>query len=143
MRPLKKIPLAKGLTRGEVANLTGVGIETVRFYEQKGLIEKPERSPSGYRQYTQDFVKRIQFIQQAKELGFSLKEISDLLSLRVDPRNSCKDVKNMAEEKISSVEEKIRKLKKIGTALKKLAAACRGIGPTSECPILEALEAKG
>lgn len=134
---------AKGLTRGEVAKLTGVGIETVRFYEQEGLIENPERSPSGYRKYTQAFVKRIRFIQQAKDLGFSLKEISGLLSLRVDPQKTCKDVRSLAQEKISDVDDKIVQLKKIKKALEKLAASCRGRGPTSECPILEVLDSKG
>ncbi|MCP5468547.1 MAG: MerR family DNA-binding protein [Deltaproteobacteria bacterium] len=130
----------KILSRGEVAKLTGVGIETVRFYEQKGLIEEPERSSSGYREYSQDFVKRIRFIQQAKKLGFSLKEISSLLSLRVDPQKTCKDVKRLTQTKISDVDKKIVQLKKIKRALGKLAAACRGKGPTSECPILEALD---
>lgn len=132
----------QGLTRGEMAKLTGVGIETLRFYEQEGLIEQPPRLSSGYRQYSQAAVKRVRFIKQSKELGFSLKEILELLSLRVDPEKSCADVKSMAEGKIVDVEKKINALRGIKKALGKLASSCRGKGPTSECPILEALDTK-
>jgi len=131
------------LTRGKVSELSGIGIEAIRFYEQQGLIPKPKRSSSGYRQYSPDIVKRILFIQQAKELGFSLKEISDLLSLRVNPKNTCADVKKMATDKIENINQKVRDLRKIKKALEKLTVTCRGKGPTSECPILEALETKG
>lgn len=128
------------LTRGKLAKMAGIGIEAIRFYEQEKLLPKPARSPAGYRQYSPDAVKRILFIKQAKELGFSLKEIAELLSLRVHPRNTCEDVKKLTTEKIASVAEKIHQLRKIKGALEKLAADCRGEGPLSECPILEALE---
>ena len=128
------------LTIGEVAKDSGIGIETVRFYERKGLIAEPPRTDSGYRQYPEEVVGRIRFIRRAKELGFALKEISELLSLRVNPDTTCADVRKQAEFKISDVEEKIRALRRIETALKKLAASCVGTGPASECPILEALE---
>ncbi len=128
------------LTIGQLAKRSGIGIETVRFYERKGLVEEPPRTDSGYRQYPEDVVARIRFIRRAKELGFKLKEISELLSLRVDPDTKCADVKKQTELKIADVEEKIRVLQGIMTALKKLAASCVGTGPTSECPILEALD---
>jgi len=128
------------LTIGQLAQRSGIGIETVRFYERKGLVEEPPRTDSGYRQYPEDVVARIRFIRRAKELGFKLKEISELLSLRVDPDTKCADVKKQTELKIADVEEKIRVLQGIMTALKKLAASCVGTGPTSECPILEALD---
>jgi len=128
------------LTIGQVAKRSGIGIETVRFYERKGLVEEPPRTDSGYRQYPEDVVARIQFIRRAKELGFKLKEISELLSLRVDPDTTCSDVRKQTELKIADVKEKIRVLQGIKTALKKLAASCVGTGPTSECPILEALD---
>ena len=130
------------LTIGEVAKRSGIGLETVRFYERKGLIEEPPRTDSGYRQYPKDVVGRIRFIKRAKELGFSLKEISELLSLRVDPGTTCADVRKQTELKLTDVEEKIRALRRIKTALKKLAASCVGTGPTSECPILEALDSQ-
>jgi len=130
------------LTIGQVAKHSGIGLETLRFYERKGLIEEPPRTDSGYRQYPEDVVGRIRFIKRAKELGFSLKEISELLSLRVDPGTTCADVRKQTELKLTDVEEKIRALRRIKTALKKLAASCVGTGPTSECPILEALDSQ-
>jgi MerR family mercuric resistance operon transcriptional regulator len=87
-------------------------------------------------------VARIRFIRRAKELGFKLSEISQLLSLRVDPDTTCADVRKQTELKIADVEEKIRVLQGIKTALKKLAASCVGTGPISECPILEALDSQ-
>ncbi len=129
-------------TIGEVAKRSGIGLETVRFYERKGLIAEPPRTDSGYRQYPEEVVGRIRFIRRAKELGFALKEISELLSLRVDPDTTCADVRKQTEFKISDVEEKIRALRRIKTALKKLAASCVGTGPASECPILEALDSQ-
>ncbi len=79
-------------TIGEVAKRSGLGLETIRFYERKGLIEEPPRTDSGYRQFPEDVVARIRFIRRAKELGFKLSEISELLSLRVDPDTTCADV---------------------------------------------------
>ena len=127
-------------TIGQVAERSGIGIETVRFYERKGLIAEPPRTDSGYRQYPEDVVVRLRFIRRAKELGFALKEILELLSLRVNPDTTCADVRKQAEFKISDVEERIRALRRIKTALTRLAASCVGTGPASECPILEALE---
>jgi MerR family mercuric resistance operon transcriptional regulator len=127
-------------TIGQVAERSGIGIETVRFYERKGLIADPPRTDSGYRQYPEDVVVRLRFIRRAKELGFALKEILELLSLRVNPDTTCADVRKQAEFKISDVEERIRALRRIKTALTRLAASCVGTGPASECPILEALE---
>jgi len=130
------------LTIGEVAKRSGIGLETVRFYERKGLIEEPPRTDSGYRQYPKDVVGRIRFIKRAKELGFSLKEISELLSLRVDPDTKCADVRKQTELKLADVGEKIRALQRIKTALKKLVASCVGTGPAGDCPILEALDSQ-
>ncbi len=128
------------LTIGEVAKRSGIGLETVRFYERKGLIEEPARTDSGYRQYPADVVARLRFIKRAKELGFSLKEILELLSLRVDPDTTCADVKKRADLKILDIEQKISTLQKMKRALTKLAASCTGSGSTSDCPILEALD---
>ena len=130
------------LTIGQLAKNAEVNIETVRYYERRGLIPKPPRPRSGYRQYSHDIVIRIQFIKRGKELGFSLKEISELLSLRIDSDTTCSDVKKLAEIKIADVEEKIRVLQSIKKALTKLVALCSGQGPTGVCPILEALETK-
>jgi len=129
-----------GMTIGQVAKLASVGIETIRFYEREGLIDEPPRRESGYRHYPEDVVKRLLFIKRAKDLGFSLKEIADLLSLRVDPDSTCRDIKCRAEAKLADVDAKIKSLRLIKKALTQLAESCRGQGPTSECPILDSLE---
>lgn len=140
MKSTQNIRTDNPLTRGEVARLADVGLETVRFYENEGLIKEPPRKKSGYRQYSSAVVGRIRFIKHAKDLGFSLREISELLSLRVDPKKSCRDVKKRAEMKIEDIEQRINKLRKMKRALKKLADSCKVRGPTSECPILEHLD---
>lgn len=128
------------VTIGQLARKAQVHVETVRYYERRGLFPQPLRRWSGYRQYSQDDLTRLQFIKHAQRLGFSLKEIAELLSLRVDPDTSCRDVKKRAETKIADIEVKIRTLEQMKKALSKLIASCRGRGPTSVCPILEALE---
>jgi MerR family mercuric resistance operon transcriptional regulator len=128
------------LSIGQVAKRAAVNIETIRFYERKGLLPEPNRRPSGYRQYSTAAIDRLKFIRHGKDLGFSLAEISDLLTLRVDPETSCSEVKHRANVKIDSVRKKIQSLVMIEQALTKLAARCHGIGPQGECPILEHLE---
>ena len=128
------------ITISKLAKKTEVNIQTVRYYERRGLIPEPQRTESGYRQYSYDTILRIRFIKRAQKLGFSLKEISELLSLRVDKNTTCGDFKNIAEVKISEVEKKIRSLNGIKKALTKLVALCSGEGPTSECPIVETLD---
>lgn len=128
------------LTIGKLATAAGVGVETIRFYEREGLLPKPRRPRSGYRQYPSDAVARVLFIRRAKELGFTLKEIQELLELRVDPGKSCADVRALTKAKIADVEERIADLVRIRDGLAGLARSCRGKGPTSECPILDAIE---
>lgn len=130
------------LTIGQLAKKAHVNVETIRYYERRGLMPEPSRRQSGYRQYSQDAVARLQFIRRAKELGFSLTEISELFSLRVDPHTTCGDVKRHAQAKIADIEEKIESLVKMKLALVRLTASCRGRGPASECPILEALDSE-
>jgi len=128
------------LTIGKVAKQAGVGVETVRFYERKGLVGEPPRRASGYRQYAPEVVDRIRFIRRAKELGFTLKEIKELLDLRLDPSATCEDVKNRAQEKIADIEARILTLKRMKQALAGLTRACEGKGSIKGCPILKALE---
>ena len=128
------------LTIGQLAREAQVNVETVRYYERPRLIPEPPRRASGYRQYSGDAVKRIRFIKHAQELGFSLKEISELLTLRVAPDTACEDVRVRAEGKIAEIEEKIQALQRMKRALGKLVVACRRRDPTSECPVLEALD---
>lgn len=125
---------------GEVAKLSGVGVETVRFYEREGLIPKPSRSSSGYRQYPETAIKQVQFIQHAKVLGFSLKEIGELIALKTKPGTTCKTVRKKAQEKIDDIQQKIEALEKMKEALSPLIEQCPSTGPVSECPILNALD---
>ena len=127
------------MTRGQLAKEAGVNSETLRYYEQRQLVPEPPRTDSGYRQYPKNTVARIRFIKRAQELGFSLSEISELLTLRVDPSRTCVDVKDRTDAKISEIKSKIRSLKRIERALTRLSEACTGSGPTSECPILDAI----
>ncbi|GAB4364654.1 MAG: Hg(II)-responsive transcriptional regulator MerR [Deltaproteobacteria bacterium] len=128
-----------GYTIGQVARISGVGVETVRFYEREGLIRRPPRPDNGYRRYPEEAVSRIRFVQRSKALGFSLREIRDLLSMRADAATSCGEVLKRAEEKIRDIENKIQALRKMKRALENLTETCRGKGPTGGCPILEAL----
>ncbi len=130
----------KALTIGQVAKQAGVGVETIRFYERSGLLKEPPRSRSGYRKYPADAVARVMFIRRAKDLGFTLNEIADLLALRVDADTTCADVKARADAKIAGIEDRIRELQRMKRALTRLAASCHGSEPASECPILEALQ---
>jgi MerR family copper efflux transcriptional regulator len=133
----------KPLTIGQVAERAGVGIETVRFYEREGLLHRPARSPSsGYRLYEDDVITRLQFIQRAKELGFTLNEVKELLSLGVDPDTSCEDVRARAEAKVADIEGKIETLQRMRKALRRLTEACGKAGGGSECPILDALHGR-
>ena len=131
------------LTIGQLAKKAGVNVETIRYYERRRLIPEPPRRESGYRQYTADFVVRIQFIKRAQELGFSLNEISELLALRIDSETSCSEVRKHAEAKIANIEGKIQSLQSVKRALVELVQVCNENGTTGECPILEALEGKG
>jgi MerR family mercuric resistance operon transcriptional regulator len=129
------------LTIGQLARQAGVGVETIRFYEREGLIAEPERQPSSrYRQYSPQAVRRVRFIRHAKALGFTLKEIQELLELRVDPGSTCADVRQRARDKITDIQERIESLTRMKVALERLSRKCRGRGPTTECPILEELD---
>ncbi len=130
------------LTVGQLAKQARVNIETIRYYERRGLLPEPARRESGYRQYSPQDVAYLRFIRRAKALGFSLKEIAELLALRVDPETTCEDVRKRAERKIADVEDKIQTLARIKGVLQQLVVSCSGQGPTSTCPILEALNTR-
>ena len=130
----------QALTIGQVARQSGVGIETVRFYEQEGLIDEPPRSVSGYRQYPAETVSRLRFIRRAKALGFSLREVRELLAMRVNRDGNSSEVKARAEAKIADIEAKIQSLQRIKETLVSLSAACNHCAPVSACPILDALD---
>ncbi len=127
---------------GRLARECGVTVDTVRYYEREGLLAPPRRARSGYRLYGADALIRLRFIRHAKTLGFSLDEIRELLALRVDRTKTCADVRSRAQTKLADIGHRIESLERMKTALDRLAAACTGTGPTSECPILDALDAE-
>jgi len=129
------------LTIGELAERTGfgVGVETIRYYERRGLLKEPPRTPSGYRQYAPETVQRLRFIRRAQGLGFTLEEIGDLLELKVDDVSACPSVEARARAKLDDVATKIGELRRIQRSLDGLVAACRARESTGECPMLEAL----
>lgn len=129
----------QALTIGRAAREAGVNVETIRFYERRGLIVQPRKPASGFREYDADTVARIRFIRQAQELGFSLREIEELLSLRADPNADCAEVRAQATAKRDEVEQKIAHLERIRAALGMLIAACPGKGAVTACSILDAL----
>ena len=130
------------VTIGELAKRAGVGVETVRFYERRGLIRQPSRQRSGYRHYDADCVRRLLFIRRAKSLGFSLNDIAELLELQFAGQPSCPEVKRRAEEKVAEVEEKIAGLQRVAQELRRLVEACQQERARGECPVLHALALK-
>ncbi|MEL7832854.1 MerR family transcriptional regulator [Fodinibius sp. Rm-B-1B1-1] len=125
---------------GEVAHRAGVNKETVRYYEERELIPKPDRRRSGYRIFTQRHIDQIRFIKRAQQLGFTLSEIKELLELRLDEDTTCSEIKQEAQEKYQDVKEKIEDLQHIKEILIELIDSCAGEGPKGDCPILGALE---
>lgn len=135
-----RAPPEKALTIGLLARRAGVGVETVRFYEREGVLSPPHRRISGYREYDEGVVARLRFIRRSKQLGFTLKEIKELLSLRHDPQTPAADLKHQAEAKMADIEAKIQTLQNMKAALQTLTNACSGHGTVAECPVLQALD---
>jgi Hg(II)-responsive transcriptional regulator len=127
-------------TISRAAEKAGVGVETIRFYERRGLIKQPARPrDGGYRSYDDGVVERIRFIRQAQDLGFSLREIAELLSLRANPATDCRDIRARAACKRADVDQKIAQLQRIRGALDELIASCPGGGALRSCTIMDAL----
>ncbi len=130
------------MTIGQVAKRASVGVETIRFYERQGLIVQPPRRNSGFRYYSTNDVVRVRFIQKGKDLGFSLKEVAELLALEGNPKATCGDVKQRAEDKITTIEARVRDLQKMKRSLVRLTTACSGGGAIAYCPILDCFEVR-
>ncbi len=128
----------KFLTRGELAILIGCSIETIRYYEQVGLLPPPPRSQGGHRLYGQDLVKRLNFVRRSRALGFTLEEIRELLRLVDGGNYTCAQVETLALEHAREIRQKITDLKKLKTVLETMASRCSG-GKAPECPIIDAL----
>ena len=127
------------LTTSRLAQLGGVNVETIRYYERRGLLLKPPRTEAGYRQFSPDAAQRLRFIKRAQELGFTLDEVGELLDLRHDPQQNRDDVRTRAIEKIADVERKMETLAAMKSVLQTLTERCEQCG-TDDCPILASLE---
>ncbi len=125
---------------GQVATQAGVNIQTLRYYERRGLLKAPDRQPSGYRAYPPDTVRLIRFIKRAQELGFTLDEIGTLLRLRAMSAAECQDVFRLAQEKVRLIDTKIVDLRAIRARLAALMRSCSRGRPVTECPIIESFE---
>lgn len=123
-------------TIGKAAEAAGVNVETIRFYERRGLVFQPPTPAQGYREYDSETIDRIRFIRHAQEIGFSLADIRELLALRTDPGSDCADVRLRAVARLDDVNAKIGRLQQMQAALEILIAACPGEGAISSCSIL-------
>jgi Hg(II)-responsive transcriptional regulator len=125
---------------GEVAERAAVNVQTLRYYERRGLLKEPRRTASGYRLYASETVQLVRFIKRAQGLGFSLEEADRLLGLRDDRVSSCAEAKVLAQVKISEIDEKMSRLTALKGALQALVRSCERGDEDRECPILEAME---
>lgn len=130
----------KPMTIGQLAKQAGVNVDTIRYYERNGLLPPPARRASGYREYGRGDLDRLRFIARAKDLGFSLAEIDELLSLSAD--RDVAGVKRRAVQRLAQVERKIEELKRVRRGLQALIEACPGHGPLESCPIVAALSSE-
>ena len=129
------------MTIGELARKAGVSVQTIRYYEREGLLPNAHRWPdSGYRDFDDDALRHLQFIRSAKELGFTLREIRELLELRILPGESCEEVRAMLGRKLTDVDRRIKEMRRLRRILTKLERACRQRGTAANCPALWAIE---
>lgn len=127
---------------GRLAELARVNIDTIRYYERQGLLPPATRSASGYRKYSQGDLERLHFILRSKDLGFTLAEIGELLSLTSGRESDMHGVKQKAEQRLAQVEQKIAELQRVRRGLRKLIEVCPGKGELASCPIVAALNGK-
>ncbi len=125
---------------GELARRANVGVETVRFYERQGLFKAPQRKASGYRQFDETTVLTLKFIRNAQDVGFTLKEIKDLLILKSDPAATRTEVRQQVRIKVQALEGQIEELQRMRNSLKSLLEQCCGNGSLEGCPILAGLQ---
>lgn len=129
-------------TIGTIAGAAGVTVETVRFYESKGLLKKAQRNASGYRQYSDEDARRVRFIKRAQELGFTLREVKQLLDLRATTKARCGDVKKKTDAKLEEIESRIRDLQKMRRALRRLSDSCACEEISTECTVIDCFEGR-
>lgn len=127
-----------GLTIGRLAKAAGVNIETIRYYQRIGLVKEPGKPATGFRKYTANIIEQIKFVKRAQQLGFSLQEISDLISIG---NGHCSDVRVRAEEKRNKIDKQIRDLQALRNTLDQLISECAD-NNRQQCPIIETLLAR-
>jgi MerR family copper efflux transcriptional regulator len=127
------------VTIGKLASAAGVGVETVRFYQRQGLMPQPPRSGGGFRRYDEDAVERLRFIRHAQDLGFSLKEVGELLDLQDDPTRTRLEVRQIIDHKLADLDLRIAELRRMQAALLAMRGTCHGDGSTADCAILHAM----
>jgi len=125
-------------TIGALARAAGVNVETIRYYQRRGLLPKPGKPVAGYRRYPADTLSRLRFIKRAQELGFTLREIAELLTLG---NVSCRETQRLAEHKRADLDLRLRDLKAMRRTLNRLIKSCRADGATV-CPIIDSLSRK-
>lgn len=129
------------MTIGELAKSAGVNVQTIRFYEREGLLPDAHRWPdSGYRDFDDEALLRLRFIRSAKELGFTLREIRELLDLRILPGESCGEMKHLLEAKLTDLDRRMQEMRRLRRVLNKLVVACRHRRKKTNCPALWAIE---
>ncbi|WP_349409821.1 Hg(II)-responsive transcriptional regulator [Pseudalkalibacillus sp. SCS-8] len=129
-----------GYKTTELAKLTGVNKETLRYYEKIGILPAPPRTASGYRLYPEETVKRIKFVRKAQELGFTLQEVDRLLGVVDQDERRCKDMYTFTSVKLDEIERKINDLKKMKSILEELKNCCHDNDDLYDCPIIDRLE---
>jgi MerR family mercuric resistance operon transcriptional regulator len=127
----------RSLTIGRLARAAGVNVETVRYYQRRGLVAEPERPLNSVRRYSEDSVKRIRFIKRAQELGFTLMEIANLLAL--EDGRSCRETRDLAGRKLAIVESRLTDLNRLRRTLRDLIARCDTSRGKVSCPIISVL----
>ncbi|MGH7710817.1 MAG: MerR family transcriptional regulator [Gemmatimonadaceae bacterium] len=125
---------------GQVAQSADVNVQVLRYYERRGLLPTPQRRPSGYREYPLDTLRLVRFIKRAQELGFTLRDIQELIDLRQNRTKSRAQVRVLAAAKVTDIAARVRRLNAMRRALEELVHACNCEGTTRECPIIEALD---
>jgi Cu(I)-responsive transcriptional regulator len=129
----------KNLKIGDIADLANLEVQTIRYYESIGLLPKPTRTESGYREYNEEYVEHLRFIKNSQELGFKLEEIKELVKLKFSKRSLGKDVKDVIKAKIDEIDQEIENLTELKLRLTKLNKTCNGKMKTNCCPIISTL----
>ena len=130
--------LQETYARGQLAKLTGVKSETIRYYEKCGLLDAPARSPGGHRIYTEENARQLTFIRRCRELGFTMKKIGELLYLAGTQKKTCEQVRLATAGHLDDVQNKIKDLRKMERTLRDLIGQCE-VNYSSDCPIIDIL----